>query len=52
MQSLGASGACHMAAKFLKDHYGPWTAGSQARVFIPRESWGMYETVESVISIV
>ena len=40
MQALGASGACHMGALFLKLHYGPWkVAGAEQRVYILAESW-------------
>jgi len=40
MQALGASGACHMGALFLKLNYGPWqAAGADRRVYIPVESW-------------
>jgi aspartate aminotransferase len=40
MQALGASGACHMGALFLKLNYGPWqAAGADRRVYIPTESW-------------
>ena len=41
MQALGASGACHMGALFLKLHYGPWKAGAPKRVYIPAEIWGI-----------
>lgn len=40
MQALGASGACHMGALFLKLNYAPWqAAGVDRRVYIPTESW-------------
>jgi hypothetical protein len=42
MQALGASGACHMGAKFLKIHYGPYKSNPERRVYIPRETWGKY----------
>jgi aspartate/tyrosine/aromatic aminotransferase len=41
MQALGASGACHMGALFLKLHYGPWKSGAPTRVYIPAETWGI-----------
>lgn len=44
MQTLGASGACHMGALFLKHHYGPWkVAGTPRKVYVPAESWGTYK---------
>jgi hypothetical protein len=42
MQALGASGACHMGAKFLKIHYGPYKSNPERKVYIPRETWGKY----------
>ncbi|KJK62266.1 Aminotransferase class I and II [Aspergillus parasiticus SU-1] len=51
MQSLGASGALHMGAKFLKDHYGPWTVGREAQVFIPAESWSNHPNVFEYLGI-
>ena len=40
MQCLGASGACHMGALFLKLHYEPFKHGQPRKVYIPAESWG------------
>ncbi|KAF1964095.1 aspartate aminotransferase [Bimuria novae-zelandiae CBS 107.79] len=39
MQALGASGACHMGARFLKMHYGPYKSNPERKVYIPRETW-------------
>ena len=40
MQCLGASGACHMGAVFLKLHYEPFKSGQPGKVYIPSETWG------------
>ncbi|PHH82419.1 hypothetical protein CDD83_3276 [Cordyceps sp. RAO-2017] len=39
MQCLGASGACHMGAVFLKLHYEPFKNGLPGKVYIPSETW-------------
>ncbi|KAH8658405.1 aspartate aminotransferase [Xylariales sp. PMI_506] len=39
MQTLGASGACHMGAAFLKSHYEPFQNGHPGKVYIPKETW-------------
>ncbi|KUM62531.1 hypothetical protein ACN42_g4587 [Penicillium freii] len=44
-QALGASGACHMAAIMLKDHYHPNTSAARPMVYIPRESWSNHANV-------
>ena len=41
MQTLGASGACHMGATFLKHHYWPNGKRGTQTVYIPAETWGM-----------
>ncbi|KAM3539828.1 hypothetical protein ARSEF1564_007269 [Beauveria bassiana] len=38
MQCLGASGACHMGALFLKLHYGPFQ-GQPGNIYMPAETW-------------
>ena len=40
MQALGASGACHMGAAFLKSHYRPRREDHTRKVYLPAESWG------------
>ncbi|KAL8920834.1 MAG: hypothetical protein Q9208_006006 [Pyrenodesmia sp. 3 TL-2023] len=47
MQTLGASGACHMGALFLKRHYGPWKNGEtdKKRVYIPLQSWANHPNI-------
>ena len=40
MQAIGASGACHMGALFLKHHYGPFNEKSAKKIYIPAETWG------------
>jgi len=42
MQTLGASGACHMGAKFLRLHYEPYRENTRRRVYIPKETWGKF----------
>ena len=41
MQTLGASGACHMGATFLKHHYWPSGKHQSRTVYMPAETWGM-----------
>lgn len=40
MQCLGASGACHMGAAFLRQHYGPYKSNPNGNVYLPSETWG------------
>ena len=40
MQTLGASGACHMGATFLKHNYWPSGNHETRTVYIPAETWG------------
>ncbi|KJZ77311.1 hypothetical protein HIM_03035 [Hirsutella minnesotensis 3608] len=39
MQCLGATGACHMGAVFLKLHYEPFRDSPPGKVYIPSETW-------------
>lgn len=48
MQTLGASGACHMGAKFLRLHYEPYKANNKSKMYIPAESWGKYDSDISI----
>ncbi|KAI1324632.1 aspartate aminotransferase [Xylariaceae sp. FL0255] len=47
MQCLGASGACHMGALFLKKHYKtPGNRGANnTKVYIPEETWANHPNV-------
>ena len=40
MQTLGASGACHMGAALLRRHYRPKGEEQTGKVYLPAESWG------------
>ncbi|KAF8580284.1 aspartate aminotransferase [Ramaria rubella] len=52
VQTLGASGACHVGALFLKYHYGPWKADVPRKVYIPAESWVNHPNVFSFLGLV
>lgn len=39
MQTLGASGGCHVGAAILKEHYGPWKNSEAPEIFLPGDSW-------------
>ncbi|KAI1826173.1 aspartate aminotransferase [Xylaria intraflava] len=45
MQCLGASGACHMGALFLKKYYEPLKDGKSGKIYIPRETWANHPNV-------
>ncbi|KAF2753572.1 aspartate aminotransferase [Pseudovirgaria hyperparasitica] len=45
MQALGGSGACHMGAVLLRNHYEPWKTTQRPKVFIPTESWANHSNV-------
>ena len=49
MQTLGASGACHMGATFLKKHYWPNGKQQTRTVYMPAETWGMFQRSYSLI---
>jgi aspartate aminotransferase len=42
MQALGASGACHMGAMFLRAHYEPYKTKGLGVIYIPSETWGKF----------
>ncbi|KAF1823290.1 PLP-dependent transferase [Dissoconium aciculare CBS 342.82] len=45
MQALGASGALHMGAKFLRAHYEPYLSRAESKVYIPLETWTNHPNV-------
>ena len=51
MQALGASGACHAGALFLKLHYEPWKCQKSPRVLIPAESWANHPNVFTYLGV-
>lgn len=40
MQAVGATGACHMGAFFLKSYYQPWKENFEPTVHMSKETWG------------
>ncbi|KAI1144950.1 aspartate aminotransferase [Nemania diffusa] len=45
MQCLGASGACHMGALFLRKYYEPLQKGTSQKIYIPNETWANHANV-------
>lgn len=42
MQAVGATGAIHMGARFLKAHYPAWQQQSDCTIYLAKDTWGLY----------
>ncbi len=51
MQTIGATGACHMGARLLKEHYPPWKHTSCSKIYLSKDTWGRFSSMSAPVQL-